>query len=165
VLKAVAPGWVSLSVFALTQVLIDLEPLYFLLAGEWHVHRWVHTYLGVTGVVALSAWLSPPVCRWTIWLWNHRVNREGQSRLKVSPHIPRRAAFVGAVIGGYSHVFLDSLMHADMTPWAPFATTNGLFFTLSYDHLHLLCAGLGLVGLSMLALRGARSCRGRADPG
>jgi hypothetical protein len=163
-MKARAPRRVSLNVLALTQVLIDLEPLSSLLAGEWHVLRLFHRYLGVTGVVVLHAWMSPPVCQWTIRWWNRRADTEGQPRLAVAPHMSRGAAVVGAALGGYSHVFLANLIHADLAPWAPFAATNGLLFAIDDAHLHLLCGDLGLVGLSLFTL--GRTSRGRspADP-
>jgi membrane-bound metal-dependent hydrolase YbcI (DUF457 family) len=37
-----------------------------------------------------------------------------------------RAVTLGAIAGTYSHVVLDSLLHADMRPFAPFSAANPL---------------------------------------
>jgi len=51
-IKAVFPAYFSLSVFILSQVLIDLEPLYFLVTDNPPLHRFFHTYAGA-GVIFL----------------------------------------------------------------------------------------------------------------
>jgi membrane-bound metal-dependent hydrolase YbcI (DUF457 family) len=64
---------------------------------------------------------------------------------------------MGAMIGTYSHVFLDSLAHADMRPLAPFSDSNPLFGVISADNLYLLCLGLGgLAGVLFLIISGWR---------
>jgi membrane-bound metal-dependent hydrolase YbcI (DUF457 family) len=66
--------------------------------------------------------------------------------------IPWPAAIVGAGLGTYSHVVLDSIMHADMRPLAPFAETNAMLGVMSVGALHLLCVaggGLGVVALTL----------------
>jgi len=66
--------------------------------------------------------------------------------------IPWPAAIVGAVLGAYSHVVLDSIMHADMRPLAPFAETNAMLGVMSVGALHLWCVaggGLGVVALTL----------------
>lgn len=66
-----------------------------------------------------------------------------------------------AFVGAYSHVFLDSLMHSDMQPYAPVSQANGLLHLVSVDALHVVCVlsgGLGAVVIFSLFLlrRGAR---------
>lgn len=50
---------------------------------------------------------------------------------------------MGAMIGVYSHVFIDSIMHVHMHPLAPFSDANSLVGVISVGSLHLLCVGLG----------------------
>lgn len=66
--------------------------------------------------------------------------------------IPWRAAIVGAVLGTYSHIFLDSIMHADMQPLAPFVETNTMLGAISTGSLHLVCLASGGLGVVALAL-------------
>ena len=51
-------------------------------------------------------------------------------------------SLAAGVIGGVSHVFLDSLMHRDMHPFWPFATGNALAGVIGIGTLH------GVLGLS-----------------
>ena len=74
------------------------------------------------------------------------------------PEISRVRAASGAIIVAYSHVFLDSMMHADMRPLTPFAESNALVGVISIDSLHLACIAAGAVGvLVMLATRARKA--------
>jgi len=69
-------------------------------------------------------------------------------------------------VGTYSHVALDSLMHADMRPLAPWSNSNGLLQLVSLGALHLACVLSGLAGvLLMLALFARRRTPGAARAG
>jgi membrane-bound metal-dependent hydrolase YbcI (DUF457 family) len=62
--------------------------------------------------------------------------------------LPLSAIAGGALIGAWSHVLLDSVMHADITPLAPFTQSNGLHLIVSLRTLHLFCVAAGLLGFS-----------------
>lgn len=132
--KALTGERFSLTVFSFTQVLIDLEPLVRLLRGDWVVHGFTHTLIGATLVAVVALLLGRPCCRWLLgWL-----------------HLPTAiswpAAASGAFGGAYTHVLLDSLMHADMRPLAPFSADNALLGLLSYQGIHLFCLFTALFG-------------------
>lgn len=59
------------------------------------------------------------------------------------------AGLLAGLLGGLSHVFLDSLMHADMHPLWPFTTGNQFAGSVSVAALHVT---LGLIGLFALIL-------------
>lgn len=156
--KAVLGRHLSLMIFGFSQVAIDLEPMVHLARGDAVLHGFAHTYVGATLVAALSAVVGRPICqrlleRWTpdpespflIWLW-------GPDRISWP------AAIVGAFVGSYSHVFLDSIMHADVLPLAPFSPANALLGAVSVGSLHLLCVVSGALGA--LGLGVAFACRG-----
>lgn len=144
-LHAVAPRHVSFLSFCGTNVLIDLESLYNLIYQRHPVHAFLHTYAGATlaaaaviGLFLMARWLAarlrlPNVLRW----------RE-LSPLQVG---------LGTTLGAYSHVILDSVMHPDIQPLAPFATTSVLLGAISLGTLHLLCLALGVLGLLGVAVR------------
>lgn len=138
--KAVAGPRLSLMVFGFSQVAMDIEPLVHIVRGDPVLHGFVHTYIGAT----LVALISVVVGR----LWGPR-------------HIAWAAAAWGAFVGTYSHVFLDSIMHADMRPLAPFSNSNGLLQVVPTSTLHLACILSGVAGAFVLcavpALRGGRS--------
>jgi hypothetical protein len=159
-LKAAAPRHLSLTVFGFSQVLIDLEPLYYMLRHEAIVHRFFHTYVGATLVGLAAVALGRPVCQWLLMLWPRlRGALAGQpprEDARVASRIPVGAAVAGAFLGVYSHVVLDSIMHADIRPLAPFSQANPLFRVLSLGALHQLCLGAGIVGLIVLAVTARR---------
>lgn len=78
------------------------------------------------------------------------------------PHYPFTwiASFVGAYVGSFSHIGLDAIMHADMRPWWPLGTGNGLLGLISIEQLHTACLVAGLLGTAVIAVR--FKLRGRA---
>ena len=57
---------------------------------------------------------------------------------------------MGAAFGVYSHVFLDSIMHSDVKPFAPFSEANPLLQSISVAELHIGCVIAGVFGLMAL---------------
>lgn len=65
------------------------------------------------------------------------------------PHpITKVAALTGAFFGTLSHLVLDSLMHHDIQPLAPFSNANPLMDLVSHDGVYKLCVVLGVVGVA-----------------
>jgi membrane-bound metal-dependent hydrolase YbcI (DUF457 family) len=54
---------------------------------------------------------------------------------------------VGAALGAWTHVVLDSVMHRDIQPLMPFSPHNALEGVIPLDVLHVACLALGGVGL------------------
>jgi membrane-bound metal-dependent hydrolase YbcI (DUF457 family) len=63
------------------------------------------------------------------------------------------AAGTGAFIGSYSHVAIDSIMHGDMEPFAPFSNAAPLHLIVSLETLHLACIAAGIIGIAGLLAR------------
>jgi hypothetical protein len=152
--KAYAPARVSWVVFALVNVLIDLEPiLWYLLTGD-PAHRQLHSYVGAAGVAILGVWLGRGVGEaWLRW-WNRQLNRIQARWLGTGTQISLAAAGPGALLGSGSHILLDSFMHADMQPYWPWAVGNGLLQEISVDGLHAICLAAAAWGGLRLALLG-----------
>jgi membrane-bound metal-dependent hydrolase YbcI (DUF457 family) len=60
---------------------------------------------------------------------------------------------LGAAAGSYSHIVLDSLMHRDITPFAPFSNANPLLQAVSLSTLHWSCLAAGLIAICALGIR------------
>ena len=150
VFKAVTPRYFSFVAFGLTQVIIDTEPLFYMAQGSWPIHRFLHTYLGATVVALFVALVGRPLCEWILRLWNWRLSVSQRAWLGVNTKISFAAALTGALFGGYSHVLLDSIMHSDIRPFAPFSDNNSLLYVISIDNLHMLCTIFGVLGGTML---------------
>src|SRR6185295_5814086 len=139
--KSLKPKYFSFRVFLLTQFIIDLEPLYFMLKDEYPLHRMLHTYLGAVLVSLVCIWPGRSVCLFFSRLWN-RIFKEWPIDLNISTS----SAVVAAFFGGISHVILDSIMHPDIKPFWPFTDANGLLHAITLSQLHLFCLGTGLAG-------------------
>jgi hypothetical protein len=152
-IKAVAPRHFSWISFAAVNVLIDIEPAtYWILEGE-PAHRFFHTYLGSTLAVPVSALLCLRLL--PIWLkwWNRQMTPIQAKFLGVEAEASKFSIWFGALFGAWSHVLLDSIMHHDIVPFAPFWAGNALVSLLSIDKLYLGCLGAGVLGIIWLGIR------------
>jgi hypothetical protein len=151
-IKAIAPGYFSLTVFILSQVLIDLEPLYFMVIQDPPLHRFFHTYLGASAVFAVCLIIGKPIGQLWLKLWNKTIAPGHHSRLYAQPLISFKATAISSFIGAYTHVFLDSIMHGDMQPLAPWSTNNIMLGVVDLLALHFGLIVLATVGLFWLLL-------------
>jgi hypothetical protein len=136
---------VSFLAFAATNVLIDVESLYNMVTDQPRIHTFFHTYIGSTIATALVVLAFIP-CR---WLARRRPAWPllGWRRLSVV------AVLLGSLVGAWSHVLFDSVMHSDITPLAPFSTANQLYQLVSLRVLHLGCVIAGALGVVWYMLR------------
>ena len=152
--KAVTGRHFSVLVFGIAQVAMDIEPLVGMLNDREVLHGWTHTWLGATLIGLLVAVAAPPAARVILLQWNDYLARKGTPWLASPPGISRFAAFSGAMLGAWSHVLLDSVMHADMRPLAPWSEANGLLGALPLGELHLFCVGAGVVDMLVWLVAG-----------
>jgi membrane-bound metal-dependent hydrolase YbcI (DUF457 family) len=138
-----APKHVSFLAFCGANVLVDVEPLYFMLTHQWPIHRFFHTYAGTTVAAAIVVAMFALAHGFTPRL----LDELGLRKLGV------RSVALGAIIGTYSHVLLDSLMHADMHPFAPFSDSNPLLGAVFLNTLHGFCLLAGIVGALVSGVR------------
>jgi hypothetical protein len=148
--KAAMRGAFSLVVFGWAQIVMDIQPLLVMLTGEGHLHGFSHTYVGATMLGAVAAVTGKYFGEW------------GLRFLGLDEECPIgwRVAVPSAAIGTYSHVAIDSIMHADMAPWWPWSSTNALLGWISIDALHTACLALGGCGAVAFFALGGR-IRGR----
>ena len=151
--KAVAPRYFSFLVFGITQVAIDSEAAFYLLTDDPPYHRILHTYLGATVVALLAVVIGRPLLGYVLRLWNRLVRADRESLHWIEPRVPLVAAASGALIGGYSHVLLDSFLYSDMHPIAPLSDSNAALNVLSTLEVYGLCLALGLLGAVALAAK------------
>src|SRR5262252_1352298 len=106
-IHAIAPRRISFLGFCVANVLTDVEPLYHILRGQHPIHGFFHTYLGATVTAAVTT-------------AGFAAARAIRPQLRLGP------VAMGALIGTWSHVLLDSLMASDVHPLAPFNDANPL---------------------------------------
>jgi len=144
--KALLQGSFSLMVFGWTQILMDIQPLVALLTGQSRLHGFTHTYVGALLIAAIAVLSGKHLSEWGLrWL-----GISTDKPIKIS----WRVTIISAVIGAFSHVWLDSIMHMDMTPWPPFSEVNSLLGWWSIEQIHRFCMWMGIVGgLAYLGVR------------
>lgn len=147
--KAIGGRHFSFMVFGGSQVLMDIEPLLGILTDRPVLHGYTHTIFGALIIGVAAALTGKPISAYVL------------RSLRI-PHHPFTwiAAFAGALVGTYSHILLDAVMHSDMRPWWPFSSANGLLHLITIDRLHLVCVALGALGT--LVVSGRALLRSRA---
>lgn len=145
--KAVAGRHFSILTFGIAQVAMDIEPLMGLMRGATVLHGPTHTYPAACVIALLVAALSPRLCRPMLRRWNKELLFFRLPQLVETESFAPTPVIVGAFVGTLSHVLLDSMMHADITPLAPWSTANGLLDLISVRTLHLFCLLSGLFGV------------------
>jgi hypothetical protein len=155
-LKGAAPGRVSWLVFALSNMLIDLEPVGLFIVIGVPAHPWLHTVPGALAVAALAAAGGRRPCEAFLRGWNSRLSPAQERYLRFEPSIPVACAWAGALLGTLSHVLLDALMHGDVRILWPLSEANPLWGLVSLGALHWGCVTAGVAGVAILALRRRR---------
>lgn len=146
VIKAAAGERFSLAVFGVAQIAIDIEPLIRLIRNDDITHGFMHTYIGGLAVGLAVAVLAKPICPPLIKIGNAVASLFGLAWLKEPSPISWPVVFSSALIGTISHVFLDSMMHADTHPLAPFSSDQTMLDAMSRDNIYLMCMVAGLAG-------------------
>jgi hypothetical protein len=147
--KAILGRYFSLTVFGFAQVAMDIEVLVRIFVRTPTLHGFSHTYLGATVIGLVSLFAGRPLCQRLLNPWPALTPGAGGRFIDWlrGPHtISWTAAITGAFIGTYSHILLDSIMHTDMHPYAPFAEGNDLLGLVSLGWLHLFCIASAVVG-------------------
>lgn len=139
--KAVAGRHMSLGVFCVAQVLMDVTVVARLLTRTPPIHGYSHTILGGAAMAALAVGLTVPAVNTA-----QRLVMPGGSHPGARPWLSWRAAWAGALIGTWSHVVLDSIMHPDVRPLWPLTDWSPLYKVIGNYALHELCFWSGAVG-------------------
>ena len=112
---------ISLKAFILVNILIDIEPgliMFFNMGHQGYaIHGWTHTLGGVTYLAGIALVLCIP------WVKD------------------RLAWLYGTLLGAYSHLLLDALVHQDVQPFAPVVSGNPLYLD-AHMEVSILCAGV-----------------------
>ncbi len=126
----------SLMVFGWSQIVIDLQPLFVLLTGRGELHGFSHTLLGATLIGLLCG------------VTGKHLGEFGLRVLREHRHLPIswRVSFGSALIGTYSHIFIDSVMHVDVFPLSPLSMDSPLRGIISIETLHVWCLVAAVVG-------------------
>ena len=150
IFKPAAGNRFSLLTFGIAQIAMDIEPGVGMLFDRSVLHGPSHTLLGALAIAALTAWIAPWLCRPILRRYNVEVVHYGLPWMREPETVTRAAAVSGAYFGTLSHIALDSLMHHDIHPLAPFTNANPLLGLVPHDGVYLLCAVSAVLGSALL---------------
>ncbi len=137
--KAVLPHRFGFLAFAAANIVIDIEPLYYMLTHQYPLHRFLHTLPGAALAAVLTGLLFE--------LARAGLRRIQSLRLGKNAEFQPAAFWLGASSGALSHVLIDSLVHADVQPFAPLGSANPFSGWVSSGEVNaflLLCAAAAL---------------------
>jgi len=135
--KALLGGAFSLMIFGWTQILMDIQPLVVMITGEGHLHGFSHTFAGALLLAALAVVTGKYLSELALFLLDSKRPRI---------IIPWWVGCLSALIGAFSHVFLDAIMHSDVQPFFPLTANNPWLGLISIDALHKVCIYSGIIG-------------------
>ena len=153
-IKAIIPRHFSWSIFTLTNVFIDLEPItYFVFTGV-PSHKFFHSIFGATLLGFISALYFRKLCGNYIMKWNKNLHPIDRKWLEVrNSKIHLFEGITGGLLGAWSHLALDSLMHQDIKPFWPFSSRNIFLDLLSPSSVLYICMTCFIIGIVILIIR------------
>lgn len=137
--KAVGQQRFSFMIFAGTQILMDLEPLFGMIYGWQYLHIITHNLLGASLIGCLAFVIGKPISEWVLRF----ILKYGDWR------ISWKTATASALIGSYSHILLDTFMHHDVYFFYPWILKNPLANLIPYSALFYSCIFMAIIGTSI----------------
>jgi len=130
-------------VFGWAQIIMDLQQLFVIITGEGQLHGISHSFVGATVIALFSALTGKYLSEYLLLAmgFSYKFNR-----------ISWVVAVTSAFIGTFSHVLLDSTMHADVQPFFPISLNNKFLELISVEALHNYCLLAGLVGMMVYGI-------------
>lgn len=145
-IKSVLQGWFSLIIFGWAQVLMDIQPLVAMTTGMGSLHGFSHTYIGASLIAIIAAWSGKWIYRWCMRFIERDFTYYQKKLLDVPARLTAGICFISAFLGTFSHVLLDSIMHADLEPFYPVSPDNRLLLIISIGALYKFCVYTGITG-------------------
>ena len=154
--KGIAAPVFSWSAFAVAQVVIDCETIYYLVNGQYPVHRFFHSFLGAAAAGLLTAVLFLGVVH-ASFIGFPRVIMPLTATSTARGEISVFGVLLGGLVGGLSHPLLDGIMHPDVRPFIPWTDYNPFLGLIGLAPLHLACIASAVLGAAGVALWKRRS--------
>ena len=139
-------------IFGWCQILMDIQPLLVMITGVGHLHGFSHTFMGSTGIAVIAVITGVPLSNWFIFSKTFGFREEDKKLLGIDSKIGWLVATVSSLIGSYSHVVLDAIMHSDVQPYYPVNLKNPYLYFISIEALHAFCIYSGIAGLCIFML-------------
>lgn len=137
-----------LPALVVSSVVMDIEPFYYLFLAprpDFVLHGFFHTYLGVTLIGLLVGWVLVKLKK--------RIDKQFKRVHLDQPEISDKKVLFSSLFAAYSHVLLDSLMHADLQPFWPLTDWNPFLGLVSIGTVYELTGFFLLVVTGLFLFR------------
>jgi len=122
-------------------VIIDVEPIFYLITGIGQMHGIMHSTLGVMVFVVPTSLIS-----WLCYKF-----------LKLDRYLPKYNIYISllsGILGLFSHIFFDAILYSEIMFFYPFSNTSGILYNLIPSFaVYLMLGIMFLVGALILGLR------------
>lgn len=122
-------------------VIIDVEPIFYLITGIGQMHGIMHSTLGVMVFFIPTSFIS--------WL--------SYKYLKLDRYLPKFNIYISllsGILGLFSHIFFDAILYSEIMFFYPFSQTSGILNNLiSSSAVYLILGIMALVGALILVLK------------
>ena len=115
---------------------MDIEPLIGIIRGWTTLHLYTHNLLGALLIALPAVPIGKVMSEFCLRNLFKQANWQ----------ITWQVATVSALVGSFSHIFLDALMHADMYPFYPLSYSQVLLNMIPYNFIFY--GSLGSVDIS-----------------
>ena len=152
-LKAVVERRFSLFAFGCAQILMDIEPLLGLIRHAPILHGRTHTLAWALPIGLGAALLARLLRGVVLRRWNREVSHYRLRWLSVPVSCSWGMLLWGGLLGTYSHLLLDGLMHGDIQPLWPLYAGNPFYCWISIATLQSVSLWSGGLGAGLLLVR------------
>ncbi len=122
-------------------VIIDLEPIFYLITGIGQMHGIMHSTLGVLVFFIPTSFIS--------WLCYKFVKLE-----KYFPKFNIYISLLSGIIGLFSHVIFDGILYSEIMFLYPFSMQAGMLHNIiPYSAVYWILGIMFIVGMLILGLR------------
>jgi len=122
-------------------IIIDVEPIFYLITSIGQMHGIMHSTLGVIVFFIPTSFIS-----WLCYKY-----------LKLDRYLPKYNVYISllsGILGLFSHIFFDAILYSEIMFFYPFSNTNGILYDLTSSFaVYLLLGIMFLVGTLILGLK------------
>ena len=122
-------------------IIIDVEPIFYLITGIGQMHGIMHSTLGVMVFFIPTSFIS-----WLCYKY-----------LKLDRYLPKYNVYISllsGILGLFSHIFFDAILYSEIMFFYPFSNTNGILYNLTSSlAIYLILGMMFLVGTLILGLK------------
>lgn len=148
-IKGLIPKHFSFSMFAFSNVLMDVETLYRMWRIQIPIYGFSHTMAGAMLIAVVSVLLGR-VAIVGCWRLYEQITAEPEPF-----RLTWLQAIASAVLGVSSHLLIDAVMSADVHPFAPWIDANPLLMPGWMLPVYLACVLAAMMGMLLILCRAA----------